>query len=283
MKTDYVVPYVSADLSSASPVVVHNNIHVRYGVSQYDMHYGLELGIVLAGRMRRFYRDWKMDLQRGEVWMCGMWEPHGFEVIKSRCRVLVLVIWPAMLSTMRFEENPELNLLRPFLSAPEFRPKASGSNRKEILQIANRILKVQSYEQSRRRLWLRLLLMELLMILQEGWEYSSETKPMYSESFSRINPAVQLAVKARKMVTVQEASHACRMSRNYFSRMFESMMGLSFASFAIRYRLSRSAEELLQTDKPIKAIARGWGFTDTSHFCHRFSEHYGCLPGQYRK
>ncbi len=282
MKTDCAVPYISANLSSSSPIVANKHIHLRHGISQYDMHYGLELGVVLSGCMRRFYRDWQMDVRRGEVWMCGMWEPHGFEVINSRCIVLVLVIWPAMLSTMRFEENPKLNLLKPFFSDPEFRPTSDGGKRKRILQLANRILEVQMSPPERRGIWQRLLLIELLLILQEDWDEPPEHRIMYSESFSRIQPAVQLAAKSRNMVTVQEAARVCRMSRNYFSRIFESMMGISFAGFALRNRLSRSAEDLLRTDMPIKAIAKRWGFTDTSHFCHRFKEHYGCLPGQYR-
>jgi len=82
---------------------------------------------------------------------------------------------------------------------------------------------------------------------------------------------------------VQEAAHACAMSRNQFTRLFGEAMGMSFPQFALRYRLSCVADQLTSTDNPIKTVASAWGFTDDSHLHHQFRRHYGMSPFEYRR
>jgi AraC-like DNA-binding protein len=60
-------------------------------------------------------------------------------------------------------------------------------------------------------------------------------------------------------------------------------MGIGFSQFALHHRLGCAAAELLESGKPVKAVAAEWGFTDTSHFYRRFGETYGCTPVDYRK
>jgi AraC-like DNA-binding protein len=47
-------------------------------------------------------------------------------------------------------------------------------------------------------------------------------------------------------------------------------------------RLARARAELSARDDPISVIARRWGFSDSSHFCKVFRDHYGSTPSEYR-
>lgn len=48
-------------------------------------------------------------------------------------------------------------------------------------------------------------------------------------------------------------------------------------------RLARAREELINSDRPISAIAHRWGFSDTSHFSRSFKACYGSSPTDYRR
>ena len=48
-----------------------------------------------------------------------------------------------------------------------------------------------------------------------------------------------------------------------------------------RSNLDAAARELLGSDKPIKAIAREWGFADTGHMHRSFRKYFNCTPVEY--
>jgi transcriptional regulator GlxA family with amidase domain len=73
------------------------------------------------------------------------------------------------------------------------------------------------------------------------------------------------------------------MTRHQLTRRFEQTVGISFAQFALRYRLEGAAAALLHDEAPLKAIAIDWGFVDASHFHHCFTRNFGCTPATYRR
>ncbi|WP_300012612.1 helix-turn-helix domain-containing protein [Pseudonocardia sp.] len=48
-------------------------------------------------------------------------------------------------------------------------------------------------------------------------------------------------------------------------------------------RLARARDDLAGSDRSIAAIARRWGFSDTSHFSRAFKARYGRSPSDYRR
>src|SRR5205807_2035858 len=104
-----------------------------------------------------------------------------------------------------------------------------------------------------------------------------ETREKYEDARfnDRIGQAVEFVFNRWGMATAKEAAAHCGISRSRFDAVFQKTMGLSFARFALRYRLSSAAVQLLQSDDPMKTIAADWGFTDASHFNRAFFAHYG--------
>jgi len=126
------------------------------------------------------------------------------------------------------------------------------------------------------------LLMQALLMLRRPGE---DTRAQYNEArFSdRIGRAVEFVFNRWGITTAEDAAKHSGISRSRFDAVFQKTMGLSFARFALRYRLSGAAMQLLQGDDPMKTIAADWGFTDASHFNRAFCAHYGCTPGAYRE
>jgi AraC-like DNA-binding protein len=270
-------------LSEREPIRVQQNNHTEKLLAKYDMHYGLELGIVLSGRMRRIYQPWQIEVEPGDVWFHGMWEPHGWEPLVVPSKTLVVAALPHALVNMGFEEAPHFNWIAPFTVPPEMRPRTAPHLRAEVLSAAERLATKATIAGQHGALWLRLLLLELLMILRENWSPPSQGIALPPNAYSRINRAVEMVLYGHRPATAGEAANACGMGRNAFNKLFEGLMGITFAKFSLRYRVSGAAAQLLRTQDPVKVIASNWGFTDVSHLHRSFLKHYGCSPAEYRR
>jgi len=269
-------------LSETTPLRVKTKTYPQPSQNAFDMHYALELGIVMKGRMGRLYQEHEARLAAGEVWFCGTWEPHGWSVLAAPCEVVVLSLWPPMLANLVYPEAIDYDWMAPFSAPPADRPKIGASLRKAMLELGGELARAADLASPRRELLSRMSLEKLLLELPESRRTGARDR-LPSNGYGRINAAVELAFKSRRYLTTTQAARACGMSRRGFNFLFERVMGISFAKFALRRRIDGAASRLLGSDDPIKAIASEWGFTDSSHLHSCFVDVYGCSPAEYRK
>jgi len=273
---------LSTGVSGESPVSFNRAAYDTPTRARYDMHYGLELGVVLAGRMRRIYRDGDRDVSPGDAWLCGMWEPHGFEA-PTRCCCAVFVIWPPFLGRLRLAEGAGRDWLQPFRTPALSRPRVPANRRQGLLDLVTGAIARMGPPSPAQQVYLQLLALGVLLEVTRGWEAPDGASATSREVGGWLERAVDLAHQSRQDVSVQEAARRCAMGRNRFSRLFLAAMGIRFRDFALRCRLSGAADHLLNSDLPIKAIADEWGFADHSHLLRLFRQHYGATPAQYRR
>jgi len=266
--------------SESSPVGCILNEHLSPSDSGFDMHYALEIGILLEGGMNRYYREWETSCRAGDVWLCGPWEPHGYKPLNVPCRALILVVWPGFLS----KAGGEYDLFAPFRAAPAERPRVHKSQKAEVLNIARKLAEVTARPDKYTNLWLANKTVELLLLLLENWQTGSEAPPRPDdEDYSLITRVLETAFRQNNFITVEEIATAAGMNRNLFSRKFREVMGIGFPDFMLRHRLNGAASDLTATSLSIDEIALKWGFTDKSHLHHRFRELYNRTPGDYRR
>ena len=275
---------IGFSLSEASPV------HGGYVTAdptpepEYDMHYGLELGVVLRGRMRRLWRTWETELEPGEVWLCGMWERHGWQALIPGCQHFVLVLLPQFLLRSRFQEAPDLDWMAPFAAPPRDRPCVHQSVRREVLALMRRSEPGLSMTSLQRAVGLELVALQLLLTLLEGWiPPRRRPAPLHEPDYQLVGQAVETALGSRRPLKSLEVAHAIGMSHDTFDRSFRGLMGITFTRFALRSRLSQAAAQLARTGDPIEKVATEWGFTNVRHFQRSFREHYGIAPATYRE
>lgn len=270
-------------LASESPIVGQLRTDRVANRRCDDMHYGLELGLVLAGRMRRYYRGFRADLGPGQVWFANVWEPHGWEVLHAPCTTVMLLIWPPLLSTLRFDEMPSFNGMAPFLTTPGQRPQVPAAQASAMRALGRELQRLIPSQAPETGLRLRLKLLEILLLAGEGWQSPSVPAAAESGGLAHIDRALHIITDAGHHLTTTEAARVCGLSRLAFSQLFERLMGLPFRVFVLRYRLHGAASQLSATDDPVKMVARQWGFTDASHLHHWFKQHYRCTPNEYRQ
>ncbi|MFA6928996.1 MAG: AraC family transcriptional regulator [Lentisphaeria bacterium] len=70
----------------------------------------------------------------------------------------------------------------------------------------------------------------------------------------------------------------CNLSQWYLNRIFFRKYGISINKFIIRERMREAAEQLLNSNKPIKTIALNCGFQNFSYFTRQFYTSYGMPP-----
>lgn len=84
-------------------------------------------------------------------------------------------------------------------------------------------------------------------------------------------------------LTLQNLADIVPVSKEYLCRVFQDMSGTSPIVYLNRYRISRSAELLLQTDRQISEISTLCGFNSSSYYNKLFLRYMGCTPKQYRR
>jgi len=266
------------------PVTVGHSRHAAEGRTPlFDMHYPLEMGVVLAGRTRRIYRDAWSDCAPGDVWFCGIWEPHGYQILAAPCETLVFVVWPPLLVNLHWPEAPGIHWMAPFVVPVPQRPRVTPDAAGGIVAAAQRAEAAAQAAAATRAAHIRLAFLELLLQVIECDPARDAPAHPSVGAYQDITPALQLALGARRLVTNVEAARACGLSRDRFIRAFRRLMGVSFAKFALRRRLGGAADQLVNTQAPIKAVAAAWGFTDPSHLHRLFVAHYGCSPRAFRR
>ena len=268
-------------IKDSTPIRIKHDVWMKCGPGLRDMHYEVELGVVLTGEMRREHAGWRETFKPGSLWLGGIWEPHSAEVVRAPLELVMFHIQPDMLAQMSFPEAPQLSWLNLFTRPPGERPHPLAVGKKRGLAFGERMKALSTATDSWQvKLQFRLLLMEFLMELME---YAPPRPADRKQGHNRLDRAVELALLHHTRVAVSEAAHAVGMNRNEFSRAFRELMGIGFKEFQLHHRLRIAAEELCTLDIPLKTIALKWGFTDKSHFHHHFLRVFGCTPGEYRK
>jgi AraC-like DNA-binding protein len=265
------------------PITVLHDVWPHVGPGQYDMHYELELGIVLRGRMRRDHRGWRRTFSTGDLWLGGIWEPHAAFVLEAPLDLAILHIHPPLLAQLAFPGLPGFRPLALFTAAPQHRPHPLSAHRAEWLAFARRIVALAEDPSPAQPVRCLALLLDILASIAEHGGRLRDAPAGAADAYEDISRAIEAVLTSDCHVPVGVAARAAGMDRNLFSRRFQGLMGVSFRDFALRHRLGLAARMLRDTDLPLKAVADALGFTDKSHLHRHFVAVYGQTPLRYRR
>ena len=84
-------------------------------------------------------------------------------------------------------------------------------------------------------------------------------------------------------ISVESLASACNLSVSALERRFRKYLNKTPRQYIVEVRLDRARQLLLETDKPIGAIAMETGFSDHSHFTRTFHRYYGIAPRDKRQ
>ncbi|MBB6672944.1 AraC family transcriptional regulator [Cohnella nanjingensis] len=87
----------------------------------------------------------------------------------------------------------------------------------------------------------------------------------------------------REDIRVDKLAELARLHPTYYSHLFKRTMKRTPVSFLTHLRMNKAKEMLLQTDKPVRDIARDVGYDDEFYFSRRFKKTNGIAPTVYTK
>jgi AraC-like DNA-binding protein len=277
--------FMDLPLDDAHPVVWAINRFAKPTGKHFDIHAGLEIGIVLAGRSRRLYRNFQFDSQPGDVWLVAPWEPHGVQILKQQTHHLVLGVLPEFLGIP--DTTAGCDWMRIFRQPPADRMRLMRpGQRKAILELAGSITDILQSTDPYRLAKLRIALQQLLLNLMElSSSEKDEPSQTHDESTGETLLAVLRLVERQpgRKITLADAARAAGMSRTRFAERFHAFTGLTFARYLTRRRLRGVVGDLRGGDTKLQVIAHRWGFADSSHLVRIFRQQAGCTPQVYRQ
>ncbi|PTX93678.1 hypothetical protein DB345_18970 [Spartobacteria bacterium LR76] len=99
----------------------------------------------------------------------------------------------------------------------------------------------------------------------------------------RVSRALQ-AIEYRhcEKISVPQVARAAGVSCSHLHALFREYFNASPHEMVVKYRLRSAREQLAGTDRSIKEIALGCGFTSAAAFCHTFRTQSGETPLAYR-
>lgn len=122
-------------------------------------------------------------------------------------------------------------------------------------------------------------------LLELGWGVLQPVSPLDPLA---VLPARRAAVErylesrlGRRDLSAEEVAAAHSISVRTLTRLF-SEAGDTFTGVLRAKRIARVREELMAGDATVAALARRWGFVDSSHLNRRFRAVYGASPQEYR-
>ncbi len=86
-----------------------------------------------------------------------------------------------------------------------------------------------------------------------------------------------------EQITLEDIAKAGGMGKTACTGIFKKCAGSTPIAFLMRYRHSKAAELLRETDMSITAIAYETGFSGASYFAENFRKIMGCSPRDYRR
>lgn len=84
-------------------------------------------------------------------------------------------------------------------------------------------------------------------------------------------------------LSVAQMAHHFRVSRQYFSRLFQRATGQGPHAYLTAVRLEKAKELMADPELPVRVIATRAGFEDPCYFAKTFRRHTGLTPSAYRE
>lgn len=165
-------------------------------------------------------------------------------------------------------------------SDPVFLLNEPGWVSSKISYIINQFLEC-TYEEDVRRLYFDNLVKELLLLLllqkqRNGKDYTTYMQRLYeAKSIIEKNTSRQF--------TISEIAEQIGLNEAKLKSGFKQVFGTGLFQFMLQAKMQKAWVWVLETNKPVKEIARLTGYTSMQNFVTAFKKYFNTTPGALRK
>ncbi len=234
-----------------------------------------ELYYLLSGKCRYIIENRIYDLEAGDVILVPPMVPHRSSPVtdtSDACLERYLISFEADGVPVELQDCLRFNF---------FSPKDTDGE--QLKNIVNELILEDKSPSEHARLIHQLATIRILIILSkyrfEGYKGSSLSKTDRSIQ----NAALYIKENCHKNLKLGDVAREFFFSREYFSALFKSTIGMGFSSYLTSMRLSKALSLLSSTDLPLNTISEQCGFNDSNYFSTIFKRNLGISPGKYRQ
>ena len=250
---------------------------------QADIHYALQISIVLFGKVEMIFDDCRKTYSAGDIFFTTCWEPHAYRLSAPKTFLMSINLNIDTLGQCAPFSNCDFML--PFATAAAYRVSPTADNdRRFFLESGKKIFHYYCKKPKNYHYHAWLLIHQLLLHIIDMMPEERQELTYNQQDFKRVKNAVDLVRKTQgKAPSLEEAASICNLSVSRFSALFKHSIGISYGQFALHARLSKVAEELLYSNYSLNELAERWGFFDASSLSHAFNKVFNCRPGAFKK
>ncbi len=264
----------------------HSFLCYELNVPDFDFywhyHPEYELTCILQGRGKKLVGDSYENFREGDLVLLGPNLPHTWISDKRRkenCRAIVIQFSPAFVEQiLQFWELTALEKL--FINSY----KGLQLNHVKTNQCV-KLMQEMIGASEVHKFSLLLQVFDLLSTMQATSLASAKYRAMKgNDNQQRINQVFQYVEREFKQgLSLKKAADSIHLSQSAFCKFFKRASGKTFSDYTNDIRIAHACQLLMETDKPIRAIALESGFESLTYFNRVFLKKKKLRPGAFRK
>lgn len=257
-------------------------------------HKYIEIVYILSGSAKHVIGDSCVTAQKGDLFIINPDVPHAFYGNTESCEAFCaydLMFVPDFFDVNLINSGDFTSLGSSFLFYSMFpQEKAAGADLHfsstsyhDFGELFNKIyLEYYRMEQGYINI-IRAYIIELIVKIFRRMDVKTDNPPSLHKS-EIIDAALAYLHEHYNMhISVSDLAAHMFLSRDYFSKLFRNVTGMTVTAFLKQLRINEACRLLLETDQSVTEIAQYCGFHDMKSFYSAFRSQTGKTPGEYRK
>ncbi|MBX2872177.1 MAG: AraC family transcriptional regulator [Saprospiraceae bacterium] len=266
-------------------------IHVKrinqpYLGYNWHFHEEFELIYFLEGQGIRIVGDHISHFNKGELVLVGAWLPHLWrnDVVETHEQEsdFIVVKFRRQFGQAHLFTLPELSNIKTLLKQSHrglfFSPVTKDRIHDRMVQLAE--------SQGAEKL---ILLLQVLQVLSEENEFMPLSspefiRPLQAAEENRLQTVINYIFdNHHKNIPLEEIAEVAFMTPPAFCRFFKKRTNKTFSHFLNEFRVGKSCQLLINSEKSIKQICYEAGFNSLTNFNRTFKTFKNITPSAYRK
>jgi AraC family L-rhamnose operon transcriptional activator RhaR len=257
-------------------------------------HDFIEIAYVSSGNGYHQVGDYRYQVAKGDLFLINYQIPHGFFSSPPPGAPLVLfncVFRPEFLDASLFRsayfEDIATSYLFESLFPEDYSPSPTLNLQGVEFHLIGDLFQKMYHEyklaQKGYSDLIRAYLIELIVKIMRLMEPSERRQipPRHQELVAKAIDYLRRNYSSD--IRLEDLAIHSFLSKNYFSKLFKEVAGISFSEYIQRLRMDEARHLLLDTDQKVADIAFQVGFNDLKFFYEVFKRTTGKTPGDYRK
>ena len=252
-------------------------------LQQYHYHRYIELIYLLTGSVETWIGNKMYALSKGDFIIIYSGEPHTFRSDTSVSYIVVKLL-PEILVTSEQTFN-EYEYVLNFSNRTGERTRVIKGDTKIGTLMKNAYA---TFTQGKycSELFVRADIINVCAHILNFWhnngEITSFNSRLTAENVRTVNKITAYVKDTNGTVKTHEAATMCNLSDGYFSRIFKSLMGMTFTEYAKSVKIAEAERLLKCSDCSVTDIAQHLGYATASHFIEDFKKEKGISPKKYK-